>query len=170
MENFPQKSRLILGLISSTFDELCEPCWFNTSCLIGLGGGLYTRPGWKGTFGIKGLLFVIFPLTLFMEWIRSLLCTWCIFPVSIFVLQGIFCDRFDGWLIGWLMRSGFFLLNPALPWPVSGISIPPWFWNGMLLSGFRLGSEFFPMPWTSRSFIPLDLAWDLVGIKYSSIL
>ena len=41
-------------------------------------------------------LFVIFLLALFMECIKSLECTQFVFPVSISVLPGIFCDRFDG--------------------------------------------------------------------------
>ena len=47
----------------------------NMSCLIGLGGGLQTGPGWKGTSGIKGLLSVIFSFAMFMEFVGSLECT-----------------------------------------------------------------------------------------------
>ena len=56
-------------------------------------------PGWKGTFGIKGLVCAIPSSTLFMECVGSLECIQFVFPVSILVSPGIFCDSPDGGLI-----------------------------------------------------------------------
>ena len=52
--------------------------------------------GWKGTSGIKGLVCVIPVSTLFIICIESLECSRFVLPVSILVLQGIFCDSSDG--------------------------------------------------------------------------
>ena len=68
----------------------------------------------------------------------------------------------DGWLIDWLVGSGLFLLDPALTWPICSLSILPCLGMVYCFSGFRLGSKFFPMLWTSGSFILLDIACDLV--------
>ena len=51
--------------------------------------GLRSRSGWKGTSGIKGLLFT----ALFV------VCMLFVFLVSILILPGISCDKFDGLLI-----------------------------------------------------------------------
>ena len=57
-------------------------------CLMGC-FGLRSGSGWKGTSGIKGLLFT----TLFV------VCMLFAFLVSILVLPGISGDKFDGLLI-----------------------------------------------------------------------
>ena len=82
------------------------------------------------------------------------------FLISILVLPGISCNKLDGWLIVWLMGSGFFLFDPALPWPICSLSKFPCLGRVCCFSGLRLGFKFFLTPWTSRSLIPLDLAWD----------
>ena len=48
--------------------------------IIGMGGGLYIGPGWKGTSGITGLVCVIPVSALFIICIGSLECSrfvWC---------------------------------------------------------------------------------------------
>ena len=62
-------------------------------------GGPRTGPEWKGTSGIKGLLFTILSSALFVECTGSVVCTWFVFLVSILVLPGISCHKLDGWLI-----------------------------------------------------------------------
>ena len=105
---------------------------------------------------------VILPLMLSMECIRSLVCIWFVFLVSICILPGIFCDKWDGWLIDWLMGSSLFLLDPAHPWPISSLSIFPCLGMACCFDGLRLRSKFSHTP---GSFIPLDLACYLVWIN-----
>ena len=111
---FFSKSKLILGLISFTF-EFSELWTCVKFCLIGFGGVQRIGPGWKAASGIQGLLFAILSSTLFMECVGCVECMWFVFLVSIFVLPGIFCDKLDGWLIAWLMGLGLFLFDSALP-------------------------------------------------------
>ena len=86
--------------------------------------------------------------------------------------------------IGWFVQ--FFLLSPALPWPILGLGIgcvgSPLLTgcvrlvggvlcvgsigNGLCLSGLTCG--FIPLftPCFSGTLMPLDFAWDLVCISY----
>ena len=132
------KIKLISVLMFSILDELYELSWLlGMFDLIGLGGGLLVGPEWKGTSGIKGLVCVILASTLYIICIASLECAWLVFPVSILVLPGIFCDSSDGWLIVSLMGSDLFLFNPALPWPMHGLNTT-FYGIGMLFFGLHV--------------------------------
>ena len=163
---FSSKSKLISGLIFSTLYELSKLSWLlGISDLLGVGGGLYVRPRWKGTSGIKGLVCVIPVSALFIVCIGSLEYNRFVFPVSILVLSGSFCDSSDGGLIAWLMGSDLFYFKPALPWPMCGFTTLPFMGLECCFSCFMTGSKFFLMPWTSGSLIPLDLAGVLFALN-----
>ena len=140
---FSSKSKLLLGLISCTFCEFwsCIIFW-----LIGCFGGLRSGSGWKRTSGIKGLLFTILSSMLFVVGMLF------VFLASILVLPGISCDKFDGWLIAWLMGSGFFLFDLALSWPICGLSKFPCLGMVCCFSGLRLGFKLFSTPWSLQEF------------------
>ena len=67
--------------------------------LMGLGGGLYVGPGWKGTSGIKGLVCVIPSSAVFTECVGSLEWIQFVFLVFILASPGIFWDSSDSGLI-----------------------------------------------------------------------
>ena len=56
----------------------------------------FVGSGWKGTSEIKGLVCIIPSSALFTECLGSLGCIWFVFPISILVSSGIFCDSSDG--------------------------------------------------------------------------
>ena len=157
---FSLKSILTLGLISCTSYEIWLCIIFY---LIDCSGSLRSGSWKKRTSGIKGLLFTILSFALFI------VCMLFVFLASILVLPGISCDKFDGWLIAWLVGSGFFLFDLVLPWPICIFCKFPCFGKESCFSGLRLGFKLIPTPWTSGNLIPLDLAWDHVWIKYLSL-
>ena len=154
-------------------------------------------PSWNGEFSSKSTLILGLFLLLFVfcnvEGLRSgsqcvehlvrrdyyyylLIChmcclylVCCLFSLFLFwFLSEFLVSISKGWFVGWLMGSGFPLLNPALPWPTCGLSNFPCLDIVCCFSGLKFGSNSFCTPWTSGNLVPPDLAWECVCIRYVS--
>ena len=143
-------------------------------------GGLRSGSRWNGTYGIKGCMASMLRVRVssqcnrcmgmdshqkeawHLSFVPSVLCMLFVFPVTILVLPGISSDISDGFLIAWLMGSGSFLFDPAIPWPIHGLSNFPCLGKTCCFSGVKFRSKLFCTPWTSGSFVPLVLACEQV--------